>query len=163
MNKKLLIIIAIITVPVIALAAFRLLSPEDTWIYNGIEWIKHGNPSSPKPTNVPGVFTNVKTESENIKVTLPKPNETVKSGFMVQGEARVFENQFNWRMTTDSGELLGQGEVIASPLDVGQFGAYEFSVVFPTPKVSSGTLEVFDYSAKDGSEIDKVSIPLKFN
>jgi hypothetical protein len=86
----------------------------------------------------------------------------------VTGEARVFENQFSWRLTTNSGELLGQGDVTALvPSDADEYGPiefvpFEFGVMFPAPKESSGILEVFDFAAKDGSEIDKVRIPLKF-
>lgn len=167
MNKKLLIIVAIITIPIIALAIFRVLSPEDTWIYNGLEWIKHGNPSAPKPdgtTTGRPLDSLVTTSSDNIKVTTPKPGGKVIPGFMVTGEARVFESQFNWRLTTKSGELLGQGDVMADPaIDNNEFGTFEFGVLYPPTDEATGILEVFDYSAKDGSEIDKVSIPVTFN
>jgi hypothetical protein len=167
MNKKLLVIVAIITVPIIALAIVRTLSPEDSWIFNGIDWIKHGNPSAPKPD---GTTTGrpldglISTASDNIKITSPKPNEKVNPGFLVTGEARVFESQFNWRLTTKSGKLLGQGDVIANPAEEDNgFGSFEFGIMYPQPTEKTGILEVFDYSAKDGSEIDKVSIPITFN
>jgi hypothetical protein len=50
--KKILIVIGLILVIIFAL---RLLTPEDTWIYQNGTWVKHGNPSSPQPTVLPGI------------------------------------------------------------------------------------------------------------
>jgi hypothetical protein len=171
MNKKLLIIIVVIAVPIVVIAAISFIFPENTWLSNGITWIKEVNPIAPKPDNIATgrpLDTLITTANDNIKVTAPKPNSVVVPGFIVTGEARVFENQFSWRLTTNSGELLGQGDVTALvPSDADEYGPiefvpFEFGVMFPAPKESSGILEVFDFAAKDGSEIDKVRIPLKF-
>ncbi len=49
--KKLLNIILIVAVTlIIVLVGMKTFSGEDTWICSDGEWIKHGNPSTPKPT-----------------------------------------------------------------------------------------------------------------
>src|SRR5690606_17298332 len=41
-------------------------------------------------------------------------------------------------------------------------GPFEISLTYPKPTQQSGMIEVFQYSARDGSEIDKVTIPVTF-
>ncbi|MFA4826922.1 MAG: hypothetical protein WC596_01550 [Candidatus Shapirobacteria bacterium] len=48
MKKFLLIFIVIVTVIVV----LRFSSPEDTWLCQNNQWVKHGNPGSPAPTSV---------------------------------------------------------------------------------------------------------------
>ncbi|HNP89646.1 MAG: hypothetical protein BWY24_00089 [Microgenomates group bacterium ADurb.Bin219] len=49
-KKRLLFLIGILIVFVILLSLrFLLAGPEDSWVCNGSEWVKHGNPSTPKP------------------------------------------------------------------------------------------------------------------
>ena len=59
------------------------------------------------------------------------------------------------------GNTFATGNAYANSPDVGQWGAYEKDLYFDTD-AKAGTLEVFWFSPKDGSEIDKVSIPIKF-
>lgn len=45
--------LAIIIVGIIGfIFAMRIVSPEDTWICQEGKWVKHGNPSTPKPIKV---------------------------------------------------------------------------------------------------------------
>ena len=61
----------------------------------------------------------------------------------------------------DNGIVLFEGTAIANAPDVGQFGPFEKQIEFNTNALS-GTLTVYQASAKDGSRIDVVTIPLKF-
>lgn len=149
---------------VILLIIFSVLilfkSNEDTWICDNGQWVKHGSPKSPMPTKeCLGKSPTVTQKSENISVESPKGNTKVSIPFVVYGKARVFENQLNYRVLDDKKNNLLEGSILANAKDVGQFGPYEFTVSGLTLK-GKITLEVFDYSAKDGSEIDKVTIPL---
>ena len=92
----------------------------------------------------------------------PQPNEEVGLSLVIKGEARVFESTFSYRLRDEDGIVLYEDHAMANAPDVGQFGPFEVSVKYPKPKGSQGTVEVFDYSAKDGSEIDKIIIPVKF-
>lgn len=51
MKKNTIIILAVFIVFLGLLFVVRLISPEDTWICVDNNWVKHGNPSSPKPAN----------------------------------------------------------------------------------------------------------------
>jgi len=176
MKKNLLFLIVAAALMLVACA--RLSSSEDTWLCTDQGWVRHGNPSAPMPTTECGVRGNsavepkpeaapeTRTRTEeisdaNIRVTAPVPNETVGSPFEIRGEARVFESQFNWKLKGDDGAVLSEGNATAMASDMGQFGPFVISVKYGYPSGGAGTLEVFDYSAKDGSVTDLVSIPLQ--
>lgn len=109
--------------------------------------------------------------SENITVTLPLTGDTVSNPIHVTGEARVFENVVSWRLKDATGAVLTSGATEAASPDVGQFGPFDFYAVVPAPSHPSDppmtdkniTLEVFQASAKDGSDADLVSISLKLD
>jgi hypothetical protein len=133
---------------------------EDAWICSNGNWVKHGNPSAPKPTK-PCVQTKtnpVPTINPNANIVLesPKAGETISMPFTIKGRARVFENQLNFRVRDSKGRSLIEGTMVAQALDAGKFGSFKATI----SSVSAGkaTIEVFNRSAKDGSEVDKVSI-----
>lgn len=97
--------------------------------------------------------------STNISVNSPKSNQTVSVPFVVSGSARVFENTINYRLLDSSGNEELEGSAIANTADSGQFDSFSFTISGVNTK-GKASLQVFDYSAKDGSEIDKVTIPL---
>lgn len=115
------------------------------------------------PTPAPTVERGepVVSESGNIKVSQPLPLQTVSSPLAVRGEARVFENNVEYRLTESDGTVLAEGFATAQAPDIGQFGPFEATIGFNT-ETEVGTLEVFSTSPKDGSEINKVTIPLIF-
>jgi hypothetical protein len=100
----------------------------------------------------------------NIVIIKPLSNQTVSLPFTIEGQARVFENQFSYRIKDDQGKLLKEGTGYANAPDVGQFGDFKITVeTLPNLTASgSGIIEVLEYSAKDGSEINKVSVPVNF-
>ncbi len=98
----------------------------------------------------------------NIRVRIPGENAEISLPLVVKGDARVFENTVNFRLLDESGALLVEHFATADSPDIGQFGAFESTVSYPKPKGTKGTLEVFWYSPADGTEEDKVIIPVKF-
>ena len=98
----------------------------------------------------------------NIVVFSPKQGDTVSSPLKVQGEARVFEGTVNLRLKEKDGEVLIEDFTTAQSPEMGQFGPFEKELPYSQPAKAEGILEVFQISAKDGSEIDKVIISLKF-
>jgi hypothetical protein len=99
--------------------------------------------------------------SSNIEVMSPKQGEKVSSPFMVYGNARVFENVVSIRLSDGEGNVLYQNNVIANAPDVGKFGPFQAKVDYSVSQPQKGILEVFQSSAKDGSEIDKVTLELQ--
>lgn len=170
----------------------KLVSSEDGWLCTDNGWLKHGNPSTPMPSESCGKKSETKPaevadeiapsdtpidetrpESEgdfespagvvegNIVVEYPKPGDSVGFPFKAYGKARVFESQFSWRLKDANGKVVGQGSGMANSPEMGKYGPFEIEVGFAETNGDSATLEVFDYSAKDGSVQDLVSVPLK--
>jgi hypothetical protein len=104
----------------------------------------------------------------NITVTEPKSNDPVGRSFIVQGTARVFENSVSYRLRNQrTGSILNQGVTTADAPDVGQFGDYTITISIPENQQLANNdmliLEVYQASAKDGSDTDKVSVPVRFS
>lgn len=158
MRKDLLILLAVL-IPggIIALL-----------LTNNFTVAKITNPFA-SPTPYPTISTNSSPEpitmapatSSNIEVLSPRVGDSVKSGFAIKGNARVFENIVSIRLSDSEGNILVQTITSANAPDAGQFGPFEKMLNFQTNS-DTGTLEVYQVSAKDGTEIDKVTIPLLF-
>lgn len=108
---------------------------------------------------VDGDDDGIVAESENIRVFSPADGSGVSgSSFTVTGEARTFENVVSWRVTDIIEGGSAEGSVTADAPDIGQFGP--FSIEVPNVGFDSTLLrvEIFQYSARDGAEIDMVTI-----
>ncbi len=103
------------------------------------------------------------SESGNIKVYQPVSGETVGQPLVIVGEARVFENAFMYRVMDGEGHQLAGGFDTAHAPDVGTFGGFSLTIDYGyQPNSPEGFVEVYAHSAKDGSEIDLVRIPVHF-
>src|SRR3989338_2463032 len=114
--------------------------------------------NNPDEQSAPEVWS----ESGNISVRIPQPNALVKSPLVVEGMERTFEQNVVLRLRDGNGNELVKTFTTGTAPDLGIHGAYRAELIFEKPKTKSGTLEVFQGSPKDGSEIDKVTIPLRF-
>lgn len=112
-------------------------------------------------TNVDKTITS-DNSSSNIRVFSPKKDATIGLPLKVLGEARVFEAAYVVRLKEKGGNVLVEESGMTLAGDAGEFNLFSNEINYPQPKGTDGILEVFQYSAKDGSEIDKVSIPVKF-
>jgi hypothetical protein len=144
MNPKLIFI----AIPVILIIVFFANMKKDS---PAVE-------SYPTPVSTPIV-----SQSGNIKVTSPTSNQKITSPVTITGEARVFENSFSYRVVDANKKILIEGHAMADAPDMGKFGPFEVKLDFPTPSTDTGEIVVFAYSAKDGSEIDKVGVPIIFS
>jgi len=167
MRNIIFAIVGILLAILVIVFAVRLFSgAEDTWVCSEGSWVKHGNPSTQMPTSSCGEITNKESSpnqtEDNIIVQEPLSNSIVGVTFTVTGLARVFENQLNWKVTDTSGETLVEGAAIAQASEVGEYGNFAFTVKLPSSTPPKIILEVFDYSAKDGSVIDLSETYLNF-
>lgn len=97
----------------------------------------------------------------NIIVTSPSKQQSISGNTItIRGKARVFENVLNYRVTNENGVLVEKGNLTANSPDVGQYGIFEKTVTLKKGYIGGITVEVFSYSAKDGSEINLVTIPV---
>lgn len=127
MNSKRLIALAIITLSLAALAAaVRYLTPEDAWLCEDSGWIRHGNPSAPRPEsscpapnepNLPPADDNATAdEEEGIRIDAPRSGEEISGPLIVAGEARggwYFEASFPARLEDENGNRLASGPAAA--------------------------------------------------
>jgi hypothetical protein len=178
-----IIIVAIICIAFLAFLGVRFLSGEDNWICVDGQWVKHGFPAEKKParecrnktindTNIDNremeesqnknkeAANNV--DEDNIIIESPKAYDIIGLPVIIKGQARVFENTVSYRIKDSDGTVLLESYVTADSPDIGEFGQFEAEINYPEPKGEEGTIEVFEYSAKDGSEINKVKTPVVF-
>lgn len=129
--------------------------------------------NTPPPTEAQKPEEFLWSDGANIGVSTPRADISAQSPLLVKGTARVFENVLQVRLKSIKKDKKGQiiEEVLAQTAvevkapDVGQYGPFEISLKFSPPTTgdaSGGVLEVFSASAKDGSEINKLIIPLTF-
>lgn len=94
-----------------------------------------------------------------IQVSSPGIGDTFSSGDVVEGTANVFEATVSLRLLDAEGNVLFEGFTTAT-CGTGCRGDYAEAIDFEIDSEQEGTLEVFESSAEDGSDIHKVSIPL---
>ncbi len=111
----------------------------------------------PADTNIP---PRVKTENEMIKVSQPKPFQAVSSPLTISGQASVFEAVLDYRLKDSKNNVLAQGRTLTA--EGFAMSPFSKSVDFSRPRTDAGTLEIFAISPKDGSEINKISLPVFF-
>ena len=95
-----------------------------------------------------------------ILVEFPGRGWAVQSPVRVSGSANVFEAQFQAEITDAAGQVIATQNIRATS-GTGTRGSFDASIAFPANATGAATLKVFDISAKDGSRIDTVTIPLQ--
>jgi hypothetical protein len=115
-----------------------------------------------EPTAIPTGTTVWTDPGQAIEVFSPVANGLYHSPIELRGLSQTFEGVVNMRLSAVGGALDGEvlGERTALGGSVERFAFFDSYLRFTTSEVISATLEVFEVSAKDGSEIHKVSIPL---
>jgi hypothetical protein len=102
------------------------------------------------------------SESGNIIVTEPDRGEKVRSPVKVEGRARVFEAALTVRILDQDGKELAIRHIMASEGGPA-FGTFSARVIYQRPRgMRRGTVQVLSYSAKDGSPINVVDVPVEF-
>ena len=97
----------------------------------------------------------------SVLVESPLPFETVTSPLRVTGTANTFEATFSYELTDTDGRIVDENFVTATS-GTGTRGTFDFTTdPFTVPFDGVGSLIVFERSAKDGSRINLVEIPLR--
>ena len=95
-----------------------------------------------------------------ISVRQPQPYDLVDSPVEVCGVGTGFEGVFEARVRDGNGTQLDQVTINAG--GTGIWGNYHVTLNTGVPSTAQGWLEVFESSAKDGSDINKVVVPITF-
>ncbi|MDQ3548110.1 MAG: GerMN domain-containing protein, partial [Chloroflexota bacterium] len=94
-----------------------------------------------------------------IFVASPAVNDTVSSPLRVNGTANTFEAAFMLQILDAEGTILVEQPMMATS-GTGTRGTFDTSIDFNAQPGSQITLRVFELSARDGSEVNVVEIPL---
>ncbi len=96
-----------------------------------------------------------------IGVRQPQPFDLVDDPVEVCGVGTGFEGVFAARVRDDNGVELVQISVMAG--GTGTWANFHATLALGgAPATPQGSLEVFEFSAKDGSEVNKTVIPITF-
>lgn len=93
-------------------------------------------------------------------VYAPRFAAETQSIFSLTGMARAFEANVNWRVKDTTGAVVARGTTNATLGTSPVWGAYDTKVILPTTARGRYELEVFQVSARDGSDIELVRVPL---
>lgn len=91
----------------------------------------------------------------------PQPDQKVNSPLSVTGSARVFEGNVVVRLGTEDGTVLARNFGTATK-GAPERGDFKIDLKFDSPGTGKGWVEVFSESPEDGSEVDKVRVPVTF-
>jgi hypothetical protein len=100
----------------------------------------------------------------NIIIYLPPSRAIINSPFEVAGIARVFENKISLKVINGKKQAIWTGFATANAKEVGTYGGFRTTINLSGAEVTAGEqveLQVYQNSALDGKEIDKVIIPLR--
>ncbi|MFH1714351.1 MAG: Gmad2 immunoglobulin-like domain-containing protein [Candidatus Nealsonbacteria bacterium] len=153
-----------------------LLPKEEILISNFEECLAQGYlvlESYPRQCKTPGneSFTEyIGNELEKmnlIRVSWPRPNESVKSPILIKGEARgywFFEADFPVRVYDENGKLLGTAIAQAeSDWMTEDFVSFSLVMAFGNPETKKGTLVLEKDNPSDIPEFDdQLIIPINF-
>ncbi len=115
---------------------------------------------APHSADINGVhYTRADFEAQTpqILVESPLPFEEVKTPLRVTGTANTFEATFEYELKDSQGKVVDSNFVTATS-GTGTRGTFDFTTKAVDDVVS---LVVFERSAKDGSRINEVEIPLR--
>ncbi|RJE46985.1 spore gernimation protein [Dehalobacter sp. MCB1] len=123
---------------------------------NGMDWWGHvGLYEQPFARDLSSVY------EPAIWVTAPVDGQTITSPLKITGNAQIFEAVVSYRLRDAQGNILAEGNTMAAAGAPGR-GDFEASLTFTPSAAGSGQLEVFESSMKDGSDLNKVIIPVKW-
>ena len=92
-----------------------------------------------------------------IFVDTPARGATVRSPVTISGVADVFEGQFIVEVRTAGGRVLAQGPGHAA---MGMYAPFSVHLTYKVGRTQAGSVVAYDRSAKDGSVIDLVTVPV---
>lgn len=107
------------------------------------------------------ITDNIVYENEAFRIYEPAPNSEVDNEFSVRGQARIFEASVNYEFE-DGHFILDEGVVMASE-GAPEWGEFEITIRFDELSNDHGTVILYEASAKDGSRLHELMIPVKHN
>jgi hypothetical protein len=97
--------------------------------------------------------------SDRVAVYQPRPGATVTRDLQLTGAGRTYEANVSWRLFDSTGRQVASGNFTGGsggPL----WGAFDTHIAIPASVSGNVTLEVLEFSARDGSPVGVTQIPL---
>lgn len=94
-----------------------------------------------------------------ILVESPTPGEEVRSPMLLTGTANTFEATFQVEVVDNSGTVIYDDFATATS-GTGDRGTFELEIPFDVTQEGNGTVTVYEESARDGSPMNIVEIPV---
>ena len=98
-----------------------------------------------------------------IRVTSPLSGNSITTPVTITGQNRTFENTVRIRIEGADGSTLADVFTTGNGRAPGEWGQFAAPVAFAKGTNTHGTVVVFEESAKDGSEIHVLKVPVKFS
>jgi hypothetical protein len=98
-------------------------------------------------------------ENEAFRIYEPTQGNKVENGFVVRGEARVYEATVQYELLDENENIIAAGFTTAS-IAAPEWGEFSFVVNWEN-NLSHGTLLIFEENAEDGSKRHTIKIPIK--
>ena len=95
-----------------------------------------------------------------IIVTFPKEQQEIESPVNIVGKANVFEGTVSIKIK-DNNKILADTFITAEG-SIDKLYPFSKEVVYSKPSSSGGTIEIFEKDQKDGTEKNKIIIPIIF-
>lgn len=118
-----------------------------------------GNPGEPDLSHITITLFSSSAQP-SITVTSPTANQTITSPVLVKGQSDTFEANVRIKIKDSNGKVLADTYTMGGAY--GQSAPYSKSVSYSFPSARGGIVEVFENSAKDGTEINKITTPVIF-
>ncbi|HAN10706.1 MAG TPA: hypothetical protein DCP90_08865 [Clostridiales bacterium] len=105
---------------------------------------------------------NVITENKYLEVEYPTPNAEIPNPVTVKGKSNFFEANTRIRIKDEKGVTLADSFTTAEGW-MDKLYPFSKEISYKQTTAKSGFVEVFESSPKDGSEINKLAIPVIFS
>ena len=100
--------------------------------------------------------------NDKIKVFNIEDNQEVFSPLTIIGQGVAFENNLIVELRNNDHEPIVKEFTTIKSGEVGEMGDYSITLNFKFNNTKEGFIAVYEQSAKDGSELNLVEIPVKF-
>lgn len=97
-----------------------------------------------------------------ITISVPAANAPVGNPIIASGKGIAFENTIQLRVRDANDQVLGESFATAYAPEYDAPGPWRVAVAYRAPTTATGFFEAYESSAKDGSELHLVRVPVTF-
>ncbi|MBT7929754.1 hypothetical protein HN682_07560 [Candidatus Peregrinibacteria bacterium] len=115
-------------------------------------------------SRIPKLNGELLKSSEMFSIHSPKPNNLVETSFIVKGTSRSRASVLNFNVKDNLGNMIAGGYLYVQASIFGEARSFSSEIsIEKKAKTGSSILEIFEKSSVDGSNDEKISVPIRFN